>query len=134
MLRVVSAVVLWGLFGLVACSGKYVDQDDEDTTKPPTKSPPQLCREYANAWCTKFFTCYVKVGRMQESEKQKNITACYDDLNERLPCAEVSSISDDFDTCVSQVNGLSCTKFDLPRTQLQSIQAPASCDGVMSFD
>jgi hypothetical protein len=129
MLRVVTAVVLCGVFGLVACAGKSIGEGDDMDTPPP-----QLCREYANTWCSKFFNCYVKVGRLPEADKQKNITGCYDEINRRLPCADVQSVSDDFDTCLSQVSGMSCAKFDVPKAQVASIQPPASCADAMSFD
>jgi hypothetical protein len=129
MVRVVTAVVLCGLFGLVACAGKSVGEDDDSDTPPP-----QLCREYANTWCSKFFNCYVQVGRLNEADKQKNITACFDELNRILPCADVQSVSEDYDTCLSQVNGMSCAKFDVPKAQVGTIQRPAVCETALSFD
>jgi hypothetical protein len=111
----------------VACSGKF-DAADEGTP------PPQLCREYATTWCNKFFTCSVKVGRTKEADKQAAVSKCYDIINERLPCADVQSVTDDYDTCITQINGMSCAKWDVPTAQAASIVPPASCDNAMSFD
>ena len=131
MLRALTAVVLCGLVMLGACSGKYIDQSGGDDGG---KSAPEQCRDYASTWCNKFFNCYVKVGRLKEADKQRNIDECYRNIDGRLPCAEVTSISSDYDTCLSQVNGMSCTKFDLPKEQLTSVMTPASCSDIMSFE
>ena len=133
MVRAVSAVVL--LCGLVllggACSGKTLtegDDDDEDTI-----SPPQKCQTYASTWCNKAFGCYVKVGRMKESDRQRNVTECTNIIVDRLPCSEVAEVGDDYDKCISQIDGMACSRWDVPTTSFGTITPPASCDNALSF-
>ena len=130
MVRAVSAMVL--LCGVVvlggACSGKMLPEDDDDST-----SPVQKCQIYASTWCNKAFGCYVKVGRMKESERQGNVDKCIQVIVDRLPCSEISSVSDDYDTCISQIEGMSCSRWDVPTTQFGAITPPTSCDTALSF-
>ena len=133
MVRAVSALVL--LCGLVllggACSGKTLTEGDEDDDD--TVSPAQKCQTYASTWCNKAFGCYVKVGRMKEGERQSNVNKCIDIIVDRLPCSEISSVSDDYDTCISQIDGMSCSRWDVPTTQFGTITPPTSCDTALSF-
>jgi hypothetical protein len=134
-MRVVSAVVFCGLLALGACSGKTVGEDDGDggeTAAPPVPAP-KKCETYASTWCNKAFGCYVKVGRMKEADRQRNVDECYRIIVERLPCSEVTSVSADYDKCISQINGMACSRWDVPTTQFGTILPPSSCDEALSF-
>jgi hypothetical protein len=123
MVRAVSALVL--LCGLVllggACSGKTLTEGDDDDDDPV--SPTQKCHTYASTWCNKAFGCYVKVGRMKESERQGNVDKCVKIIVDRLPCSEVSSV----------IDGMSCARWDVPTTQFGTVTPPTSCDTALSF-
>lgn len=133
MVRAVFAAVLCGLFALGACSGKTLegtgDGDDDDGTPAPQK-----CQAYASTWCNKVFGCYVKVGRINETAKKTNVDQCYQIIVDRLPCSEVASVSDEYDTCLSQINAMACSRWDVPATQIGTVTPPASCDNALSFD
>lgn len=137
MVRAVLAAVLCGLFALGACSGKTLEDDSEgdggsgagDDTPAPLK-----CQAYASTWCNKVFNCYVKVGRIKETSKQTNIDQCFEIIVDRLPCSEVASVSDEYDTCLSQINGMACSRWDVPAAQVGTVTPPASCDNALSFD
>ena len=137
MLRAVSAVVLCFLCALGACSGKTVTEGDDDDDTPsggkPSASPAKKCETYASTWCNKAFGCYVKVGRLKEADKKRNVDECYKIIVERLPCSEVMSVSDDYDKCISQINGMACSKWDVPQTQFGTITPPTTCDEALSF-
>jgi hypothetical protein len=132
MVRAVSAVVLF--CGLVllggACSGKMLTEGDDDDD---SISPVQKCETYASTWCNKAFGCYVKVGRMKESDRQGNVNKCVQIIVDRLPCSEISSVTDDYDECISQIDGMSCSRWDVPTTQFGTITPPTSCDTALSF-
>jgi hypothetical protein len=130
MVRAVLAAVLCGLFTLGACSGKTLEDGSGDDDTPA----PQKCQAYASTWCNKVFNCYVNVGRIKEAAKKTNVDQCYDIIVDRLPCSEVASVSDDYDTCLSQINGMACSRWDVPATQIGTVTPPASCDNALSFD
>jgi hypothetical protein len=46
----------------------------------------------------------------------------------------VASVSDDYDTCLSQINGMACSRWDVPATQIGTVTPPTSCDNALSFD
>ena len=131
MVRAVTAVFLFGLAVLGACSGKTLEDDegDGDDSIPA----PQKCQTYASTWCNKAFGCYVKVGRMKETERQRNVNECIEVIVERLPCSEVTSVSEDYDTCIDQIDGMSCSVWDVPTSSFGNIKRPASCDYALSF-
>ncbi len=129
MVRAVAAVLMFGLALLGACSGQSLKDDEADDTIPPS----QKCQTYASTWCNKAFGCYVKVGRMKEAERQRNVDQCVQIIVDRLPCSEVKSASDDYDTCVSQINGMSCSRWDVPTSSFGTITPPDSCDNALFF-
>ena len=138
MLRELSAVAVGLCFVglLAACSGKTVVEDDDSTGGKPTKpsqSPPQKCEAYASTWCNKAFGCYAKVGRLAQNAVKKNVDECMNIIITRLPCSEVTSVSDDYDKCISQINGTACSKWDVPTNLFGTIVPPASCDEALSF-
>jgi hypothetical protein len=131
MVRVALAAVLCGFFAISACSGKMVDDGAGDDDGTPA---PQKCEAYASTWCNKVFGCYVKVGRIKEAAKKTNVDQCYNIIVDKLPCSEVASVSDDYDTCLSQINGMACSRWDVPATQVGTVVPPSSCEGALSFD
>lgn len=135
MLRVVSRVVAFGCLLLVACSGNIIRDGEGDggESSSPSLSPPQKCQAYAKTWCGKSFGCYVKVGRMSETDRQRNVDQCYQLIVDRLPCSEVTTIGADYDKCVSQIEGMPCSKWDVPTSQFGTIVPPTSCDTALSF-
>ena len=134
-MRAVSAVVLCGLMAVGACSGKTVGEGDGDggDTGAPAVPASKKCEAYASTWCNKAFGCYVKVGRMKESDRQRNVDECYRIIVDRLPCSEVMSVSPDYEKCVSQIKGMACSRWDVPTTQFGTIVPPSSCDEALSF-
>jgi hypothetical protein len=130
MVRALTAVLLGGLALLGACSGQTLEEDEDDVDTVPA---PQRCQTYASTWCNKSFGCYVEVGRMKETERQRNVTECIQIIVDKLPCSKVTSVSDDYDTCISQIEGMSCSRWDVPTSSFGTITPPDSCDYALSF-
>jgi hypothetical protein len=138
MLREVGAALLLGLIVGSGCAGKTDSGDDDasagsagKTSKP---SPVVQCQSYASTWCNKAFGCYVQVGRLDQPSLQSNVDACIGVIDNRLPCSAVTSVSSSYDTCISQIKGMPCSKWDVPQTQFATVQAPASCNEALSFE
>jgi len=130
MARVVGAALLLGVGLLVGCSGKTLDDEDEDKKVPA----PTQCQKYANTWCSKAFGCYVQVGRIDAATGQSNTAQCAQILIDNFPCSAASSVTDDFDKCISQVKGMACSKWDVPQTQFATVKAPAACDTAINYE
>ena len=130
MVRALTAVLLGGLVLLGACSGQTLEDDEDDDDAIP---PAQKCQTYASTWCNKAFGCYVEVGRMKESERQRNVDQCIQVIVDKLPCSKVTSVSGDYDTCISQVEGMSCSRWDVPTSSFGTIARPESCDYALNF-
>lgn len=136
--------LLLGLCLLGACSGKYEGEDSGDggegpTAKPPVKTPPKpspvkACQTYASTWCTRAFSCYVQVGRLDEASRQYNVDECKRLINEKLPCSAATSVGDEYDKCLTQIKGIACSKWDVPQTRFGTVVPPASCDSAIGFE
>jgi|GEM_PF-4030478 len=140
MARVAFVGLLLSLSVLGACSGKFETDDEGDggsggkATKTPSKpSAPAACNTYASTWCTKAFGCYVQVGRLDENSRQYNVDECTRLIVEKLPCSAATSVGDDFNTCITQIKGMACSKWDLPQTQFATVVPPTSCDDALAF-
>ena len=129
MVRVLGVVLLLATTAPGSCSGKTESGDDD--TKP---SPVAQCQTYASTWCNKAFGCYVEVGRLDEGSRQTNVDQCVQLITDKLPCSGVTSVSSDYDTCISQIKGMACSKWNVPSTQFGTITPPASCDNALSFE
>lgn len=143
MVRVVVAVVLAGLgVSLGGCAGKSVGEEDDDMSSGgkgamspsmPATSPSKQCESYVGTWCAKSFGCYVEVGRLDKGSLKYNVDQCKKLAIERLPCSAVQGVGSSYQTCVSQVNAMACSKWDVPMEKFATIPAPASCDEALSF-
>jgi hypothetical protein len=139
MVRVVAATLLLSISLLGGCSGKAVGDGSGDggasgADKPPPKpSPVTQCQTYASTWCDKAFGCYVQVGRLDEGSRQSNVDQCIQLIVNKLPCSAVASVTGDYDTCLSQIKGMACSKWDVPQTQFGTVLPPATCETALSF-
>lgn len=141
MVRAAFVGLLLSLCALGACSGKTVEEGDDATggssggaAKPPKPAPVPACQTYASTWCTKAFGCYVQVGRLNEGSRQYNVDECTRLIVEKLPCSAATSVGGDYDKCLSQINGITCSKWDVPQNQFATVLPPSSCDSALGFD
>jgi hypothetical protein len=141
MVRVALVGLLLGVVQLGGCAGKTL-QEGEDTPAsggkankpPPNATPTAQCKSLASTWCNKAFGCYVKVGRLAESQRKASVDSCIKLAVDHAPCSEVTSVSNEYDTCVSQINAMACSKWNVPQEQFGSITEPVSCETALSFD
>jgi hypothetical protein len=134
VVRVLLAVVLAGLGCLASCSGKSYADGAGGASNSDDPSPVEGCRTYASTWCNKAFGCYVKVGRLAQDDLQYNVDQCKQLIEDKLPCSEITSLGSDYDTCLTQINGMACSKWDVPQTNFGSVRPPATCDNALQFD
>ncbi len=142
MVRVAMAGLLLGLVQLGGCAGKTLEGDGDGgaatggkaSKPPPSASPVTQCKSLASTWCNKAFGCYVKVGRLAESQKKANVEACVNLFVQRAPCSEVTSVGGDYGTCISQINAMDCKQWNVPQEQFGTISEPVSCESALSFD
>lgn len=144
MARVVVAAVLasWGVW-LGGCAGSTVGGEDGDqgtaaggkTGSPakPLMSPAKQCENYVSTWCRRSFGCYVDVGRLDQGALERNVDMCKKLLIEKLPCSAVQSVGSSYAACVSQVETMSCSQWDVPQEKFATVPAPASCDSALAF-
>src|SRR5687767_8374312 len=122
MVRVFLAAALAGLaLWLGACAGTTVGGEDPEggggsagSPIAPTTTPAKQCEAYASTWCTRSFSCYVQVGRLDEGSKQYNIDMCKKLIIDKLPCSEVQAVGASYSTCISQIKAMACSKWDVP--------------------
>jgi len=101
--------------------------------EPAKPSPVTECQTYASTWCNKALGCYVQVGRIDQDTAQTNIDACVQQIEDGLPCTDVTDVSDTYDKCISQINGMACSRWDVPQTQFGTVTRPASCTDALVF-
>lgn len=141
MVREAMVGLLLAWVGLAACSGKTIGGDEEQAASggtsskpPPSSSPPKQCQALASTWCSKAFGCYVQVGRLAQSQLKANVDQCVKLAVDHAPCSEVTSVSAEYNTCISQINAMACTKWNVPQEQFGAVSEPASCEYALAFD
>lgn len=144
MVRAASVALLLGLSLVGACSGKFESSEggeggETSAAKPPDNtpskpSPVKACQTYASTWCVKAFGCYVKEGHLDEKSRQYNIDECKRLIIEKLPCSAATSVGNDYDKCLTQVKGMACSKWDVPKEQFATVIPPTSCDEALAFE
>lgn len=141
MLRVALVGLLLGVGQLGGCAGKTVEEGDDiapatggkPNKPPPSTSPVTQCKTLASTWCNKAFGCYVKVGRLAESQRKANTDSCIKLFVAHAPCSEVTSVGSEYDTCLSQIEGMACAQWDVPQEQFGTISEPISCESALGF-
>jgi hypothetical protein len=133
MVRAVSVAALLSLGLVFACSGTTVGGEggeggDASTPPTPKPSPQKQCETYASTWCNRAFTCYVQVGRIQQSAFQRNMDNCTKVVRDSLPCSAVEATGSGYDACLQGIKAMDCAKWDVPASQIGQIVPPSSCD------
>jgi hypothetical protein len=135
----VAAVLASTCVWLGGCAGTTVGSEDGGPGMGGTggagaaTSPPKQCQSYVGTWCNKSLGCYVQVGRLDQGALKQNVDMCKKLLIDKLPCSAVQSVGSSYSTCVSQVNAMACSTWDVPQEKFATISPPASCDEALSF-
>lgn len=98
-----------------------------------TASPEAQCETYATTWCNKSFGCYVEDGRIDSDTAQTKTDECVQQIEGGLPCTSVTGVADNYDTCITQINGMACSRWNVPQTQFGSVLPPTSCNDIFVF-
>lgn len=132
MLRALGFVLLLAAAGPGSCDngGSSSDGAAGETSKP---SPVTQCQTYASTWCNKSLGCYVQLGRIDADTGQTDIDECVQRIHDTLPCTGVTDVADTYDTCISQIKGMACSRWNVPQTQFGTVTPPASCDNAFVF-
>jgi len=132
MLRELGVVLLLAAAGPGSCdkAGSSSDGAAGEASKP---SPVTECQTYASTWCNKAFGCYVEVGRIDADTAQTKTDECVQQIEDTLPCTAVTAVSDDYDKCVSQINGMACSRWNVPQTQFGTVAPPVSCSDAFVY-
>jgi hypothetical protein len=116
LVLLVAGVLLFG------CSS---DSKDSSTT------PVQQCQDFANSWCGHAIGCYVEVGRLAATDESSNLDACKRVAIAAVPCDKAVAVGSTYDSCLSEVNAMPCSTWDVEPTALSTITPPTSCAGVI---
>lgn len=137
MVRVLTAAALVGLGFVFACSGTTTGGEGGagagSAPATPQASPVKKCEAYASKWCNKVFSCYVQVGRLDESGRQRNVDSCNNLLASAIPCSAVTSVGGDYDACLSGIDAMDCSKWDVPINQVGTVGPPTSCNEALAI-
>lgn len=139
MVRVVLAVLLGIGGGLCACAGTTVGGEEDGGSgsagKPaaPGASPAQKCASYASTRCKKSFGCYVEVGRLPQKDLQYNVDQCTKLFVDKLPCTSIASVSGNYQRCLTDIDAMDCSKWNVAPEQFPNVPMPSSCDELLSF-
>lgn len=146
MLRVWMAAALASAgIGLCACAGSTVGGETDDggmgsaggksggQPNKPAASAPQQCKTYVSTRCKKSFGCYVKVGRLRQQDLQYNVEQCTKLLDDGLPCSSVQSTGAGYASCLTELNAMACSSWDVEPAQFASVRLPSACDDAIYF-
>jgi len=141
MVRVAMVGLLLICVQLAGCAGKTLEEGDDapaaggkSSKPPPASSPVTQCKTLASTWCNKAFGCYVKVGRLAESARKANVDSCIKLFVEHAPCSEVTSVGGEYGSCISQINAMACSLWNVPQEQFGTISEPITCEHALAFD
>ena len=132
MLRELGVALLLAAAAPGSCGSGHDSSDGAagETSKP---SPLVQCQTYASSWCNKAFGCYVEIGRIDSDTGQTKAAECMQQIADGLPCSSVTDVSANYDKCISQINGLACSRWNVPQTQFGSVLPPVSCNDAFVF-
>ncbi len=123
-----AALLVFALTSLGSACDDGTEEDEETEVNPVA-----ACYDYASAWCNRAVNCAVQVGRLDSSESAQLLSECQTDIADSLPCSAAIAVEDSYGKCLSQIRGMACSRWDVPRTSWGSIAPPSSCDTALSF-
>jgi hypothetical protein len=109
--------------GLLGCSS------DSDSNGGPVDK----CKEFAYTWCGHALACIVEVGGLPASEQSKQTDDCVRVLIATVNCEKAVSVSNQYDTCLTDVAAMPCSSWDVETSQLGTVTPPPSCQGVVTI-
>jgi len=125
MLRLSYAALLLPLLGSAACDQGTNNDGSGGAADEPT--PVEECQTYATTWCNKSLGCYVKLGHLDESRLQKEVDDCVGIVEQSASCSDVTSTTEDYPTCIEQVKGMACSRWDVAPIDFGTVLPPVSC-------
>jgi hypothetical protein len=124
-----ALLVCFGSVFLPGCSDTADDEEEETEVDPVA-----ACNTYATTWCNRSLNCYAQVGRITQAEADESISGCTDVIVGSLPCSAATSVESDYDRCLSQVRGMPCSRWNVPRLSFGSVAPPTSCDTALGYE
>ena len=118
----------WGVWiaagiGIVGCGGDDASSDDDE--------PEHQCEAFASTWCQQSIGCLVNVGTIPETELQLSRDQCTDIAVATIRCKKAVSIGDTYGQCISDIQSMECSMWDVPADNLGSVSPPSTCRGIV---
>jgi hypothetical protein len=95
----------------------FVLQLSACTSDPEPPSPPQGCRDFVDAFCSRLAECELP------SERARTYQNCVFSFELSIDCDQVFRLRSSYDACMSEIENASC--------ELIQNEFPASCKGVL---
>jgi hypothetical protein len=121
----ICGVLRHGFFALAALSAACGDDSDDEAAAA------EECREFARTWCGSSIDCLVMVGRLPEAQRAANLDVCVDTAIAAAQCKRAVAIGSTYLQCLSEMQTMECSRWDVPTSELSSVQPPESCRGVI---
>lgn len=121
----VRALCVCAALGAGACSS------DDGGSKPNGASAPQKCEDFAHAWCSRAVNCLVQLGTLTQANASQNLSECENEALSVLPCSKAVQVSSTYDQCMSEVQSLDCSVWNVSSDKLGSVSPPTSCQKII---
>ena len=91
--------------------------------------PTQKCEDFVNTWCGKAMGCLKELGTITEANYSSNLDACSRTGIAAANCGHAVSVGSGYDACISGVNAMACSSWDVPQSELSTVTPPSICMG-----
>ena len=117
------AIVLAAGTVVSACGG------DDAAAKP---EPEQKCESFATTWCRQSMSCLVTVGSMPEANRADSQQTCTDIAIAAVQCKKAVSVASSYAQCITDIEAMDCSIWNVPLDELSTVQPPATCQGIIT--
>jgi hypothetical protein len=92
----------------------------------------QKCEDFASTWCNKAIGCLKEIGNtITEANFSESLDTCTRTGIAAANCGRAVSVGSGYDACISGVNAMPCSTWNVPESELSTVRPPNSCVGVI---
>ena len=90
------------------------------------------CETLARAWCERLVGCLIELEDLAEDERDSSEELCQDGYTQAARCDSATSVTDQYDECVEDIDALPCSRFqDREEDEGRVSALPRSCVGAV---
>jgi hypothetical protein len=73
----------------------------------------------------------VTLGTLPQAQYASNLDVCVDTATAAAQCKRAVSVQSSYAQCLSEMESMECSRWNVPMSQLSTVPPPESCRGVI---